>query len=213
MSSPAAPWKRIYDDVKMHIPGLVDAVFKQMFYHVMNDFLDMTNVWLEEIPMVVSSTSRTYPLTVSHKGDVNRLMLIYDTASHPGKHWVAGGATMNQPGVVVLNIDPPQSANWMAVVAKTLGDPDATTGYPDMEPADHWIINKYGDGIEYGILGRLMGMPAKPYSNPKIAKDYWQTYVTERGKARTDQLKSNIYGGQRWMFPQSFATVRRGGWI
>ena len=53
MSSPSQPWTRMYNDVKMHIPGLTDAVFQQMLYHVLNDFFDQTNIWTEEVEISV----------------------------------------------------------------------------------------------------------------------------------------------------------------
>jgi len=213
MSSPTPPNKRMYDDVKMHIPGLTDAVYKQMLYHVMNDFLSMTNIWQEEVPIAVAPPETTYPFTVSHAGSPMRLMLLYDAATAgPGKHWVQGGATMRKPGVIVVPVAPNQAATWNAVVSKTL-DTVGSEGYFDMEPDDWWILDQYGDGVIYGILGRLMHMPSKPYTNAKLAGEYWQTYVAERGKARTDALHANVYGGQRWSFPQSFATPHRKGWV
>lgn len=213
MSSPTPPsvWKRGYDDVKMHIPGLTDAVYWQMMYHVLNDFLDRTNLWQETVPIDVVPTSLRYTFTVADQGEPNRLIIVYDPANEdPNPKWVMGGVQMNIPGVLQLNYAPSTGTVWNAVVAKTL-DMVSSDNYPDMG-AGTWIIDKYGDGIMYGILGRLMNMPAKPYTNAKLSKDYWQTYVTERGKARTDGLKANVFGGQRWMFPQGFATVRRGGW-
>jgi hypothetical protein len=62
------------------------------------------------------------------------------------------------------------------------------------------------------MMGRLQAMPGKPYSNDKQAGRNYQFYVSERSKARGDVIKANTFGGQRWIYPQGFATVRRGGW-
>ena len=214
MSSPAAPWTRIYNDVKMHIPGLTDAVFKQVLYSVMDDFLSNTNIWTEEVPIAIEPNTFTYPFTVSHKGDIKRLMLVYDPAvARPDRQWVQGGVQMTKPGVLETRYAPAAATTWNAVVAKVLGEPVDGAGYPDMEEADHWIVDQYGDGVVSGIIGRLMAMPAKPYTSASLAKSYWQDYIAERSKARGDVTKANVYGGQRWQYPQSFATVRRGGWV
>ena len=211
MTSPAAPWKRMYDDVKMHIPGLTDAVFQQMLYHVMNDFLDQTNAWVEDAPITVGPSATTYPFGVT-VGEINRLLVVYDPASGGPRKWVHAGIQMTKPGELQIMYAPSTDTVWNASVAKTLGDP-AASNYPDIPPVDQWIVDKYGDGIEYGILGRLMNMPAKPYSNKALAKDYWQTYIAERSRARANQLHANVYNGQSWHFPQAFATVSRKGWV
>jgi len=214
MSTPVAipPWPRLYNDVKMVIPGLTDAVFKQMLYQVVNDFMDRTNIFTETVSISANPTTLVYPFTLAKFGMANRLMLLYDPSyPDPNPKWVQGGVQMNVPGVITLSYAPSTAVEWKAIIAKTL-DTVSSDGYPDLHPDDNWIIDKYGDGIQFGILGRLQSMPAKPYSNAKGAKDNWQIYVTERGKARTDMLKANVFGGQRWVFPQSFATVHRKGW-
>ena len=211
MSTPSSPWARSYNDVKMHIPGLTDAVHKQMLYHIMNDFLDRTNAWIEEIPIAITPPTKSYAFAPAHKGEINRLLVLYDPAQpNPPKKW-AGAATMYKPGVIELVQAPANAATWNAVVSKTLDTLD-DSGYPEIEAADQWLISKYGDAFMYGVLSRLMAMPAKPYSNTKLAQQHWQTYVAERSKARTDQLKMNVFGAQNWAFPQEFATVSRKGW-
>lgn len=213
MSTPTeTPWARVYNDVKMQIPGVVDVVLRQMTLQVIDDFFDRTNIWTEEVPIVVDPSTTVYPFTLAKKGTPNRLMLLYDPAmANPDKKWVQGGVQMDVPGVITLRYAPSSMTTWNAVIAKSRNQPDSE-GYPDMDPSDQWIIQKYSDGIHYGVLSRLQASPGKPYSNPKLGAQNWQIYVVERGKARTDALKSNVFGGQRWMFPQSFAVGTRKGW-
>jgi hypothetical protein len=61
-------------------------------------------------------------------------------------------------------------------------------------------------------MSYLQSQPAKTYSNPKEAARNMINYVSQRGKARADATKGNVFGGQRWQFPQGYATIRRGGW-
>jgi hypothetical protein len=152
-----------------------------------------------------------YPFTLQNKGMPNRLMLVYDPALTPARHWVQGSIEMTKPGVIQLMYAPSTATTWNAVVAKT-ADEVTTDGYPDLVSADEWIVSKYGDGLHYGVLGRLQTMPAKPHTNLKVGAANWQYYIAERSRARGDAAKANVYGGQRWMFPQSFATAMRKGW-
>jgi len=189
--TPRNVWSRIYEDVKMQIPGVTDAVLKQMTYQVVNDFFDRTNIWIEEVPIAVSPNSRTYTFTVANEGSPNRLMMLYDPAdASPDKHWVQGGVQMTVPGTITLRYAPSSAVTWNAAIAKCL-DTVGSEGWPDVGNG-LWIIDQYGDGIHYGVLGRLQAMPAKPYSNAKLGASNWQVYVTERGKARTDALKANV---------------------
>lgn len=214
MSTPTNQvWKRLYNDVKIHIPGVTDVVYQQILFQVLNDFMDRTNIWFEEVPIAVEPNKLKYTFELQHKGFPNRLMLLYDPSINtPDKKWVQSGVSMLVPGIIDISYSPSTAATWNAVVAKVLNDPTDTENYPDIEAQDTWIIDKYGDGILYGVLGRLQSMPGKPFSNSKDGKGNWQVYIAERGKARTDAIKANVFGGQRWQFPQSFATVRRGGW-
>jgi hypothetical protein len=209
--NPKTVWSRIYDDVKIQIPGVTDAVFKQMLLQVWGDFTDRTNIWIEQIPFDVDPNTLQYPITPVKFGQIHRLLLVYDqAAASPSYNWVQSGIEMYVPGIITLRWQP-NAGTWVAVVAKNYDDPDAN-GYPEIDPSDEWIVHKYGDGLHYGVLGRLQAMPAKPYSNPKLGAQNWQVYVSERSKARVDALHSNVLGAQRWAFPQSFAVYHKKGW-
>lgn len=209
---PKTVWSRIYDDVKMQIPGVTDAVFKQMLAQVWGDFTDRTNIWIEECPFNVSPSSLTYTITLTKFGEPHRLMVVYDQASSPpSRNWVQSGIEMYKPGVITLKFEP-TAGTWVAVIAKNYNEID-DNGYPKIHVDDEWIVDKYGDGLHYGVLGRLQMMPVKPFTNLKLGAQNWQVYIAERGLARSNALKANVYGGQRWMFPQSFATVTRKGWV
>ena len=209
--NPKTVWSRLYDDVKMQIPGVVDAVFKQMLYQVWGDFTDRTNIWTEECPIAVVPDTLVYPVTIQKKGMANRLMLVYDPLQVPPRRWVQQGIEMTIPAMISLMYAPSSAATWNAVIAKSTDEVDSD-GYPALDPSDNWIVDKYGDGLHYGVLGRLMAMPAKPYTNLKLGAQNWQVYIAERSKARGDTIKSNVFGAQRWAFPQGFAAVNRKGW-
>jgi hypothetical protein len=207
------PWPRLFADVKIDIPGVTDAVFKQVLFRTWKDFCDKTNIWKETIPIEVYPPELTYTFRVN-KGAPSRLILVYDPASaSPDQHWVQGGISMSAPGTLQLRYAPSSVATWHVVVAKTPLAPTDTNNYPDMEPWDYWIVDKYRECLYYGTLGRLQASAAKPYSNTTLASFNLKHYQSELGKARTDAIKANVFGGQRWMYPQSFSTVRRGGWV
>lgn len=211
---PASPWTRLFSDVKIDIPGVTNAVFQQVLFRVWKDFCDKTNIWTEDVPIDAEPDVLNYPFTLAHKGAPNRLILLFDPANQdPDKKWVQGNIQMQMPGTIVLSYAPSQAVTWMAVIAKTPFDPTNAENYPDLETEDYWIVDKYREALYFGTLGRLQASPSKPYTNPTLAQANLRQYTAERSKARGDVMKANVFGGQRWMYPQSFAVAGRKGWM
>lgn len=208
----STPWDHLYNDVKTAIPGVTDAVLKQEFFQVVKDFTDMTNIWTEEVPIPVQPNVRTYNFTVADQGTPNRLVMLYDAAAqNPDKKWVSTAVMMDKPGQITIGFSPSTAATWNAIVAKTPLTV-SSDGWPDLG-AGIWIVDKYREGLMYGTIGRLQLLPAKSFSNPKLGAENRQQYISQRSKARGDVMKSNVFGGQRWQYPQSWSTPHRGGWV
>ena len=209
---------RLFNEIKSNIPGAIDAIIYQELWRVIEDFLNQTNIWVEEIPFTVEPNVRQYTVTPVGKGCIDRLLMVFDPENSAyDKRWTQQGITFRPPDKIYLMHAPSTQKVWMAAVAKNIDDKDTPPGdyatqLPVFEPDATWIIDKYRDAFRYGTLGYLMMQPAKPYSNPKLGSFNWQNYVTERGKARTEVLHANVYGGQRWMYPQGYATTHRKGW-
>ena len=72
-----------------------------------------------------------------------------------------------------------------------------------------WVWGRYRLGIEYGVKGRLMAQPSKPYTNTQLAVLNTRQYNAIRAQARVEAATMYKYGGQNWQFPQNFRTRRR----
>jgi hypothetical protein len=215
MSVPATPWDRLYADVKVDLPAVVDAVYAQELFRCVKDFLDQTNIWQETVPITGLPNVTSYPFTLAGKGTPSRLIILFDpaTSTNPNdRRWVQGSVSMMTPGTIVIGFAPSTSVAWEAVVSKNVVAVN-TDNQPDIDTADWWIIDKYRDALFYGTVARLQLQPTKPYSNPQLASVNMRQYMSQRGKARTDLLKQNTFGAQAWTFPQGFATVSRKGWM
>lgn len=209
-----APWTRLYSDIKISVPGVSDAVLQQELYRVVKDFFETTNIWQETVPITGQKNVVQYPFTLAGKGVPNRLVMLYNPAITPPNvpRWIEASIGMQTPGVIDILYAPSETVTWNAVIAKSLDDVVTTNGWPDIDTADGWIIDKYRDCLTYGTLARFQRQPTKPYSNIKLSEDNQRNYIVLRGRARTDALKQNAFGGQAWTFPQGFATVTRKGW-
>lgn len=219
MPSPTTvtPWQRLYNDVKISVPGLIDAVFKQELFRCVKDFFDKTNMWVEYVPFAVTPNVLNYSVPVVGKGAPNRLLMVIDpkVSTNPANlRWAQGGISMFIPGEIALSQSVSSATNWTAIYAKNVVDPSDVDGYPDIDASYFWVPDKYRDCLTYGTLSRIQKQPSKTYSNPKGAAENYLQYVSERSKARTDFLKANTFDGQRWSFPQGYAmTAHRKGWV
>src|SRR5262245_2602084 len=182
---PSVAWGRIFSDVKLYIPGSIDAVIQQELWAVVADFTDATNMWTEEIPINVNPNQRSYPVTPAGKGQVDRLMLVYDPKNAaPDKRWVQSGIQFRMPGFIDLSYAPSSATVWNAVVAKTLIDPPNSDNYPDMDLTALWIPQNYRDTLTQGVLARMYAQPAKPCSNAQLARRAHAEHISGRSTPR-----------------------------
>ena len=198
--------KRLMDNARIHLPGALDTALKLELFSVMNDFLTTAECWFEDINFDVVPTtdvfllkpdSYTYLVNPAEGGSIMRLQRVLDANAS------VVGATMPVIPNIVLVLSPNTAQTYRARVSKTVGGSLTTDGYPIFPP---WILDKYGVEILDGLLGRMMSQPAKPYSSPRIAELRIRSFNAAQAQARTDARHENIYAGQRWSFPQSFAS-------
>lgn len=204
----SADVNRLMDNARVMLPGALDNVMKLEFFTLMNEFFQNTNSWLENIAFDVQPTAfthlqdpdaYTYEL-VPDGGSIFRLMAVLNSQGQEQK------VDMPTPGEVILKYSPNIADTYTAIVAKTVTDPTTREGYPEF-PA--WVINKYGNEILDGLLGRMMAQPAKPYSSPQLAGYYTKKFQAGIQRAYVETLHGNVYRAQNWRFPQTFARRRR----
>lgn len=197
---------RLMDNARIKLPGALDGVLQMEMVNVLNEFLNGSNIWTEDIPFGVTPTSDTYlenPTAwtytiVPTRGSINRLMALVTSDGLP----VPAG--MEIPGDVVLGRQPSEADTYTARVSLVLGDQMTKEGYPDFP---QWLLSKYYADILDGLLGAMMGQLAKPYSNPQLAQYHMRRFRSAISQAKVEAQHQNVYRGQSWRFPQNF--VRR----
>lgn len=199
-----ADMNRLMDNARINLPGALDDAIQLELFSVLNEFFQESNIWYEDIAFDVTPTSSTYiqdpdaftyEINVENFGVANRLMFVMDSSG------VAVPASMPTPGYVILAYSPNSADTYTARVAKTITDPVTRDGYPQFPD---WILNKYGNDILDGVLGRMMAQVAKPYSSPQMAAMRLRSFKQSINKARTEAMHGNTYRGQNWRFPQPF---------
>lgn len=203
-----ADMNRLMDSARIKLPGALDAAIQIELFAVLHEFFQETNIWYEDIQFDVTPTNDTYlenpdaytyELTVLEDGTINRLISVVSSDGFVKK------AVMPTPGYVILAYSPDKADTYTARVSKTVLDPVTRDGYPVFPD---WIMKKYGIDILDGVLGRMMGQIAKPYSSPQIATVHLRNFKQAINKARAEAMHGNVYRGQNWRFPQTFARRR-----
>lgn len=207
MSQPA-PWTRLYNNMKIAIPAVTEAVLKQEIFRVAVDFTQDTNLWTEDVDITFEPNVHNYEFEVDG-GSPYRLMVIYDPAD-PRKRWKAGGFSMAVPGIINCVYPPTQASAWKATIAKAVSDPATSDSFPTL---DAWIVEKYNDVLYYGVLAYVMAQPKKSYSDPKEAARNLAGYLAGKAKARVEGIRMNTYGSQSWSYPQGWSTHSGKGWV
>lgn len=204
-----ADMNRLMDNARIRLPGALDAGIKLELFSVLNEFFQESNIWYEDIDFAVTPTaytylespsSYTYDIEPADQGVINRLMGVVSITG------TLQSAVMPIPGSIILGHSPNQADTYRARVSKTITDPVTRDGYPLFPD---WLLNKYGNDILDGVLGRMMSQLAKPYSNVNLAGVHLKLFKQAVNKARTEATHQNLYRGQRWSFPQTFARNRR----
>lgn len=192
-----ADLQRLMDNLRLNLPGALDSTIQNELFAALTDFFQTTNVWTEDIDFAVTAGVQEYTIVSSGVAAINRLMGAVNSDGRPI------GALMKVPGDIYLVTAPNQAATYTVQVALTVTDPTTRDGYPDF-PA--WILNKYSSDIFEGVLGRMMGQPAKPYSNERLAIFHMRRFESSISKAKVEAQHRNVYRGQSWRFPQTFAS-------
>jgi len=190
--------ERIMNSVRVHLPGVLDDLLRLELFNVLDEFFRSTNVWREEITQRVTPGEREYELDLESSATIVRLL---DVRSSTGTYIPA---TLEEPDVLLLRDEPSVAEDLTVTVALTVRTL-TSEGYP-IAPA--WILKKHRDTFFEGLLGRMMAQPAKPYSSEKLAIFHTRRFRNGMAAARVEGARKNLYGGQVWRFPQSFATGR-----
>lgn len=207
MTTPAVA--RIIDTARLQAPGALEGILRLEFFNALKEFLQRTDAWREDVTIPVQANWPTYELPAFSQALVNRLMWLEGQVnanpSGPPQYGPQRTGWLEQAGqIALLKIDPPSSnETWTAHIALTVCDPTDSEGLPSL-PA--WIVEKYHDYLASGVLARLCAHPGKPYSNQQIAMLHGRRFSEGVSLAKKEARQGHLFDGQRWGFPQTFAS-------
>src|SRR6478736_888743 len=112
------PIDRLFANSRIHLPGALDSALKLELFNVLDDFLQRSLFWQEDIDYVTVADQDTYTLTVTEGG---KIISFLNNVNEAGS---GVAATMAALGVVTLVTEPSVSGDTLtATFAKTVVDP------------------------------------------------------------------------------------------
>jgi hypothetical protein len=190
------------DRARDKLPGASDASIKAELYDVFQEFFRDTTSWLEDITVHVFTDTTTYDI-VPTEGQIIRLIQVFDSNRVPQP------ATMPTFGQLILQWSTNVEQDYTVTVAKNVVLPKLSK---DIPVGPDWVLPVWGNIILDGVLGKMMGSLAKPYSNQTLAAYHLRRFRDGMAQVRTAVLRRNTYGVQAWGYPQNWRTSgQRGG--
>lgn len=209
MSASVAEWTRLMNQARVKLTGASDAALKAELFDVMQEFYDESSAWLETLTINVLQNVMTYDL-VPVDGQAIRIIGVAEfDPTDLTKPPVPRGGTMPNIGQIVLTEVPGKDTFYLVTVAKNVSLPTDKNGFPI---TSDWALSIYSTGILDGLLGRMMSVPNKSYSNATMGVYHTKKFQATITQARVATLRRNAMGTQAWMYPQTFRTSgQRGG--
>lgn len=193
-------------DILPRTPGVVRAVARRELINTAREFYRQSGAWREVLEntyfdsgdyqyTVVPSNPESEVIQVTSV-EVNGSLLTAATERPVGDRQDGTPTLWFPTGLASIEIWPtPEQYDDEVRIRVVLIPTESATTFPDAAYA------KYYEALLDGVLGRLYGHPAKPYSNPSLAEYHLRRFRNAIGEAMAEQ-KGGGLAGQNWQFPK-----------
>jgi hypothetical protein len=203
-----ANYQRLIDNIKTHVPGVIDNNVEPELFEIARDFCQNTNCYKNIEIITVSSATNDYTLNPLASAQIKRITGIADVTNttQPPYRPVQWPHGLVMPVTLRLYQQLSNTYSWRVEYAMYPVDPVDANDDPVMPS---WILDNYQDAFLWGVRARLHMQSAKPYSNPALGAAAWRMYLQRRGLAAAEVNRENLYDGQNWMFSGAYTTYGR----
>lgn len=215
-----ADLEHLMNQARIELTGVSDSGIKTTLFNVLHEFFNDTLAWREHIELLVTANQQHYRLVPKDGGRIFALFGVWDGNRIPVPAFMPEPPhiqihqhiqTTSIPTTTVPGQPQPLGATnpWLVTVAENVKKP---TDSHDIPLAPGWVLRTYLEIIIDGLLGRLMGQPAKSYSNQTMSSYHLRRFRAGIATARTAAARQNTIGAQTWAYPLGWnARTQRGG--
>lgn len=205
----------LMNQLRVELTGTSDALLHSMMYQVMTEFFDGTSFWTQGISINAIPAVCSYDITPT-EGQIIRLDGVVKVPSTvTGSSTVPDGgyfvpAIMPHIGTIQAAHAPATAEQWCAHVVLNVSLPTLKQGVPI---APEFTLKQWFLAIKHGILGEMMNMQDKSWSNPKGALYHLSKFRGYIQSARSIKLRANTVGASAWRFPQGYRVNSQQGGV
>lgn len=186
---------RLMDNLRVKLPGAIDPLIKTELWNTLNDACREGHLWRETIDVPLVEGEVAYEVAPAGAEVVHVYGVSHATLDVTG--------TVYDNGMVVLRNRTPlfsDTTTPLFVDAALTPSLDAGADIENLIPADMW--STHHNMLVDGVIGRMMGQVAKPYSNPALAAYHLRSYRSQMVEARRRIKTGGIPGAQTWRYPR-----------
>lgn len=195
-------WASFYDHILPELNGITPGVVDHMLRQVCIDFCEQTCIHTEEVdPINVVAGTATYTLTSltadtepfkikaawhdDHPLDIAPV----DILNTAYEYWGSTDGeprvyTQKQPDEIILYPNPETAVTGGLRVELILRPTQTAAGLTT------WIAERYMQCLAYGVKGRFMMQPNRPWTNPEHGMYYLRMYNASRSSAAIEANNS-----------------------
>jgi hypothetical protein len=188
---------QLLNRAKSKLVGVSQNELLAELYDVFTEFFNDSSIWWEVIKVDATPDSSTYTLTPS-EGQIIRLTAV---STKDGFPWPAVMPVI--PDLQLRN-PPNEDTTLYAGVTVNVTLPNDKSNVPI---APSWVLPRWHTGILDGLLGKLMSIPNKSWTDKPLSGYHLKRFRDAIGRARVSALRSNTVGTQAWRFPQGAQTT------
>lgn len=191
---------RLFDDLRVSLPGSTDAAIKQELWATLDDLCRDGHVWRETITVALVVNQDEYLITPAGTEIVHVFAIDHPTLDLTNVTY--------EYGKILIASDSPLAADTTSPLFVVAALTPSLNPGADVEawiPSDMW--SEHYQTILSGVKARMMAQPAKPYSNPQVAVYHARDYRSRKAVARHRVRTGGVPGAQMWRFP-SFSRAR-----
>lgn len=179
-------YARLLDNLRIALPGALDGTIQQELFNTVDELCRTANAHRAPFAITTVVGQSIYPVVVS--GFVT-LTVMY--ASDPG-------IVFDRDDGTATLASPPEDVRTIALEL-SLG-PDTLELPADWLPDTVW--ERQYQALLHGVLGRMMGQIAKPYSDRITGAYHARRFRNLMAMARHDANTGGAPGAQRWRYPR-----------
>jgi hypothetical protein len=186
---------RLYDNIRLMCPGVLDQVIDIELWNTIDEFCRVSDAWRETAPIALVAGDDLYTIKPAGAEVIEVQGIVHPTLDTSGVVYELGEVGFSS----VPTADDVAAGPFFVTMTLT-PSLDAGTDVENWIPGDLW--SQYYQAFLSGTAARLMGQPAKPYSNPNLSVFHARRFRNFMAQARYEVEAGSVKGAQFWSFPK-----------